>query len=463
MRHYSEKLHSALPMASKGVIVVFLGALLGFAVVNFSTQALVMIGTGLLLFAFLIQPAKFLLGYLIALPILDQLVPFFTVRSSGFRLGPQIILRGGITMLLVFYWLVNQRNPFAFKFALPAFLLIVLLVITTFIGGILVLQGIGEIAKIAFWTFLALVVADMVLQGKMELKTVYRCIVLSLMVFEVSLLIVEYFPVTGTAHFRANVYGIGEFSGLFAGHNVARALPMGFPVVLITAVRTRNRLSNLLLLLFSVLIIISIMRTYVRTGYVTLISGLLMLGLMLRHYREEASRRESLVLGAAFILAIGAIAIYTLMHIDAFGERFIDFGGSGRNNLWGSAIKSYADYPISMKLFGGGYGRASTFYLDYTLGTHNGYLFFLLSGGVIGLCLYLWLFVSIWWQIRPTRQNEHLPLILASTAIVMYLVAEMLSGIYPVTSATTYFGFLVGGAIGYYRRTEEADCLFSQH
>ena len=37
-----------------------------------------------------------------------------------------------------------------------------------------------------------------------------------------------------------------------------------------------------------------------------------------------------------------------------------------------------------------------------------------------------------------------------------YLVADMTQGIFAMMSATTYFGFIVGGAIGYYKKLKRS-------
>ncbi len=59
--------------------------------------------------------------------------------------------------------------------------------------------------------------------------------------------------------------------------------------------------------------------------------------------------------------------------------------------------------------------------------------------------------------VTPINQGDHLPSIIAGAAIVTFLVAEMLNGIIFHASATAYFSFLVGGAIGYYKIRERAD------
>ncbi len=84
----------------KILILIILGAVSGYSVVHFSFQSLLVFGSGLLLIAFVISPAKFLLFYLAVIPLIDQLIPLFASGESEVKIGPHIIIRGGLIILV---------------------------------------------------------------------------------------------------------------------------------------------------------------------------------------------------------------------------------------------------------------------------------------------------------------------------------------------------------------------------
>jgi len=462
-RHYqiSTQRQAVASRIYEGIIAVTLGALLGLALVYFRVQALVVIGAGVLLLIFPIQPEKFLLGYLVVMPLIDQLAPFFTGKLFGLRFGPQILFRGGVTVLLIYYWLIKQRDLLVFKVARPMFILLSLLALMTLSSGIMVQLGLVNLAKLAFWMLLLLTVADMVTQKKIKLRIIYRCMMFSVLIFIASLLISEFWGIEVEGY---RGYNVGEVTGVFGPHSVVLCLSMGLVVVLALVTKQQNKLSVLLLWLFSVMIVISIGRTYVRTGYTAFISALFTLNFMFWRYgKHESSQQQKLILGATFTIIIGAITLYTLTHIEPLKERFSDFfdyqrAGSGRFVMYKAALKTYADYPIFKKIFGGGLGADFAYYPGRNLATHNDYLSLLLSGGLVGISLYLWLFMSLWKQIKSSGGNTSLPLIIASCAIVIYLVAAVTNNVMTYMSVMTNFSFLVGGAIGYVSK-EERDII----
>jgi O-antigen ligase len=462
VRYYSLSLYKdVLSNISKGIIVIVLGTLLGATLVNCSNQALVMTGAGVLLFAFLIQPAKLLLGYLVALPIIDQLIPFFTSRLLGLqRFGPQILFRGGLTVLFIFYWLINQRNPFSFKVAVPMFVLLLLLAVTTIASGVEIQSGLVSLAKLAFWMFLLLIVADMVAQQEIELRVVYRCVIISVLIFAASLLISQLF--FGARHVH---YGVGEFSGVFGGHNLALCLCMGLIVLLASAITQQSRLLMLLLFLLCSLTVVSILRTYVRTAYAASATVFLTFSLMFWIYEKgEHSKRQKAVLCLALVITIGIVALYVSTHATSITQRFSDFSnparaGSGRLLIYKAAIASYQEYSIFGKLFGQGLGAAISYYPGTRISTHNDYISILLSGGLMGIVLYFFVFIELWRQVKSTAQNSHLPFVIAGTTIATYLVAAISDNVMQFVSPMTYFGFLIGGAMGYYGIEERGDIV----
>jgi len=454
----SYKWHAFISMIFRGIGICTLGMSLGSVVFNMThlpIQMLIAISAGLLLLIFPIAPAGFLLTYLVGLPFLDSLIPFFTTELSGLRFGPQILFRGGLIVLLAYYWLINQRNPLAFRPTVPMVLLLLLLALSTLASGIRTQLGLVTLVKHVYWMLLLLTVADMVAQGSMKLETIYRCVIISTLCFMV---IVVTAPFIGID--RGSFYGIGDARGPYAPHSLALCLCLGFLVALALCSTQKNRFFMLILLLFCVAIAISIARTYVRTGYMSFFTSLSIFTLFVWRYgeREANLRRYRMFLTLSFIIIIGAFVVYGFTHPEAFRERISDLSGietagSGRTIIYKAALQRYADFSMFGQVFGGGLG--ATHSLLGSKVPHNDYLVILLAGGPVGLALHLWLLVSLWRQIKSTARATYLPLIVANSAMATFAVGTMTNPVIGYMSVMTCFGFLVGGAMGHYARADQ--------
>ena len=168
------------------IVVILVGVLAAVALIwsDPSNRDLTMVGAFIFLSLFFIKPEKLLLVYLVICPLLDQMISFM-----GGQAGPQIILRGGIVLVLLFYWLTAMRNPLNIKVARPMMLLLFLLGVSAlvFAGGQYFKTELAALAKLALWMLLLLTVADMVTVGKMKVKWIYRCVTLSLLITVLSL------------------------------------------------------------------------------------------------------------------------------------------------------------------------------------------------------------------------------------------------------------------------------------
>lgn len=429
------------------------GYLLGVAVVNMTSlpvHILAVIGAGFLLLLFPISPARFLLAYLIGLPFLDSVIPFFTIDLSGVQFGPQILLRGGLIILLVIYWVISRRNPFKLKSTIPMFILLVLLLLSTLAGGSRTQMGLITLAKHAYWMLLLPTIADMVKHKQMKLETIYICIVVSTLGF---IFVVLISPFLGMD--LGSFYGVGDARGPYGPHSLALCLCMGFIVVQALCVGQHNKLYQSILLLAGAAIVISVVRTYARTGYTSLSTSLIVFTLLIWIYgkHELKLRLQRPVMGLTFILIIGVISLYGIIHSDALMERVRDFSsvetaGAGRTLIYKAAIERYADFSILRIMFGGGLG--STFSLMGLYVPHNDYLVLLLAGGLVGLFLYLWVLTSLCRELRAVAKGVYLPYIIAVSAMAVFIVATMTNPVIGYMSVMTYFCFLVGGALGYY-------------
>ena len=456
----SHQRQALVSMIVRGIGICVLGLSLGLAVFNMEslpTQMLIAISAGLLLLIFPIAPATFLLIYLLSLAFLDALIPFFTTDQSGLRFGPQILFRGGLTVLLAYYWLANHMNPLAFKPAIPMLLLLMLLVISTLVSGVRIQVGIITLAKHVYWMLLLLTVADMVKQGNMKLETVYLCVIISALCFMIIVVIAPFLGID-----LGSFYDIGDARGPYAPHGLALCLCQAFIVALALCSTQKNRFFLSILLLFCVAAAISIARTYVRTGYLSFFASLSIFTLSVWHYgkRQTILLRYRTLLSIIFIIIIGSLCIYGLTHAEAFKERnrdlsSIETAGSGRTIIYRKALEKYSNSSIYQQLLGSGLGD-----MYFLMGTelkvpHNDYFVFLLAGGLLGLALHIWLLVSLWRQIKLTAQINYLPLIITNSVMGMFVVATMTNPVVGYMSVMAFFSFLVGGAMGHYARADQ--------
>ena len=456
------KWQALISMIFRGIGICTLGLLLGLTAFNITylpIQILIAISTGLLLLVFFITPSGFLLVYLAGLPLLDALIPFFTIDSSGLRFGPQILFRGGLIVLLAYYWLANRRNPLDFRPAIPMLLLVLLLALSTLSSGIRIRLGFITLARHVYWMLLLLTIADVIEQGKLKLETIYRTIIISTLCFMVIVVISPFIGID-----LGSFYGIGDARGPYGSHSLALCLCLGFIVALALCHTQNSRFFQSILLLFCLATVISIARTYARTGYLSFFTSLFAFTLFVWHYgkRETILRRYRAFLSLILIIMSGAFCAFSFIHADAFKERTSDLynietAGSGRMIIYRMALKKFSDSSIYTQVFGGGLGD-----MHFLLGTefkvpHNDYLVFLLAGGLVGLFLHFWLLVSLWRQMKLTARVTYLPLIIAGSAMAMFVVGTMTNPVIGYVSVMTYFSFIVGGAMGHYARVNPID------
>lgn len=442
----------------KFTILIIIGAVLGYFVANFSFHTLIILGAGLVLLVFVFDPAKFLLFYLATIPLIDQLIPLFTSAESDFKIGPNIIIRGGLTLLLAFYWLINKRNPMNFWVAKPIFIFIALIVLSILYSNAAIKSGFIHLTKISLWMILIITVSDLVMQKKMCMADIYKYLLISVILFVSSLIFTQLFYGKQYKLNEISEYGIGDFGGFFTYHSLSVSLSMGFVLILFLVTEQRNFTKLIFLLSLAIITLISILKTYVRTGYLCFTVGIITFSIMLLHYaKDENSRYQRKIIIISFLLVLLILTVYTLTHTEVLQKRFSDTTGSGRKDIWRYALNYYIDSPLINKIIGSGYIANKSFYKDTTMGPHNGYIFFLLEAGIVGLFIYLWLFFSLWRQIKLNVKGNYSHFILSVSIIVIYLTGEMTNGVFEYPAVTSYLSFIVGGTLGHYLSLEHKD------
>ena len=194
--------------------------------------------------------------------------------------------------------------------------------------------------------------------------------------------------------------GISRFGGSYKGSHVLAysMLVFSFLYCLMHRIVTINgrfrRIGIFLILLFSLL---CIYKSFTRT----VLFGSMVYWLI---YLWGNNRKYFFVT----ILACGLIGIAASQQVEKIvwktQEHDINMASSGRLTLWGHNIKVFADSNPLQQLFGRGLGVETktaddTEFNDWVWPSHNDYLSLLMTTGVIGLLLYLFLLVSLMWDI----------------------------------------------------------------
>jgi O-antigen ligase len=170
--------------------------------------------------------------------------------------------------------------------------------------------------------------------------------------------------------------------------------------------------------------------TYVRTGLVQLVAGLLV-------YVPRLFRFTSKGLRQAILVGIGLVVLGSLRFSgddvfmrrltgqhDFYQEDNLESLGSGRGKLWLAAADIVADNNIYDFIFGIGQEAMKAKMYDrvgYRIITHSGFLDALLVRGLVGLFL-LCIFLLRVWRFGKARRNQHYREIVLSAgmAFVIY-------------------------------------------
>ena len=159
------------------------------------------------------------------------------------------------------------------------------------------------------------------------------------------------------------------------------------------------------------------------------------------------------------LIIIVIVILQVSIHRENFNRRFADLSnidentGSGRLEIWKSSLKTYLSYTIFEKVLGSGMGIAYKNQVGTSeFATHNDYLFILLSGGLLGIALFVWLFILVIRCLMYPKYEDSTPMIIGWSTVVTYLVASMTNNVQGYPLVMTYFAFLVGGGIGHYQR-----------
>jgi len=223
------------------------------------------------------------------------------------------------------------------------------------------------------------------------------------------------------------------FLGFFQNmHNAAGMMSL-VAVALIFLAKNENRpKQKVILLVCAGIAVLALLQTYVRTGLLMFVIGLVLISL------EELKRNK---IGAlALIFALFLILIFGVLNDEVFVARLLDqrtvgrIGdyrdlGSGRLFIWETTISNWYNNGLLSVVIGLGYGLSKTL-MDNTIGvalvSHSGIVDALVQNGVIGLLLFLAYLISMYNYINRYRSSHYYPL--AKAAFYMYLVYQFVQG-----------------------------------
>ncbi len=121
---------------------------------------------------------------------------------------------------------------------------------------------------------------------------------------------------------------------------------------------------------------------------------------------------------------------------------FMEKGDEDRLNIWGNALQIIYDYPI----FGigyTGYENEMNLRFGYYLDTHNIFLYFLVSGGIIALFIYLYFLKNIFSNILRNKVKNTILFPLSLFALYLFTVFKS-GGIINDKSTWLLLGFVYG-------------------
>lgn len=233
-------------------------------------------------------------------------------------------------------------------------------------------------------------------------------------------------------------------SGIFQGvHAAALTYSLSFLVIFyfvfvnknyLTKQFYHNKIYNLVLLAIS---LYSLYSTFARTGYV-----MFLIGWIIMIFTNKKLSLRTVFIYLSFLIIVPTSLIYLIQSNDALRARLFDeriYGsqdvGSGRLNIWQSSIDNWKDGNTFELLFGMGddlliEGNLKT--IGIRVFSHNQYVDSLAQNGIIGLLLYVTMFISILIVVLKRKHSEFYRLTLP--IVISYIMMDIFQGgIWPIT------------------------------
>jgi len=236
---------------------------------------------------------------------------------------------------------------------------------------------------------------------------------------------------------RYGATGLAEYSFLGDANDFALALNIALPVAFYLMLQTRNKIFKSLLASAGIFIIIGIVVSQSRGGFITLISTMIFIILSQGKKRVLGLTITAFVVTGIFVLAPASY----VERMQTITGPALEKGdtGYGRIALWKAGLKMMIDHPIT----GVGLGRYQAAYgHDYHRKedrkwrvAHNSYISMGAETGIAGFLLYIYLLYTIFKEnndlrksLRAAGMEKHFIYFLSkalTAALVAYCVGTM--------------------------------------
>ena len=371
-------------------------------------------------------PEYSLLAFLVARPVVDAYV---YTSVGGLTLG-QVWGMGLLGTILVYF---AARRRVGLPSPLAALLL-------AYLGLTLVRPEFGVAVdsgfKLASWLLLAVAVERICATRHGQ-----KAILTTMWVSAISLLLVTMIALA-QGRYGAAYYGLSETSGGYSRpHALASLAVLVLPFILMYIVAgLRVRLSALV----ACLLVLGIIASFVRSAYLAALAVLGAYVMVAMRMTAVRARVSILVIGGVLVFAaiwfqnniLARLSDLPIVH-SLVGGQLEHGGGSGRVQFERDLLVAGTD-SLPHILIGRGAG-ASVRMLSQTYGlaiwSHNDFLEFFITGGLVLLCAYVvflaWVLVSLVRLYRDTRQSPgvHVCSIIMIGGYAGYVVLSVANGI----------------------------------
>lgn len=392
---------------------------------------------------FVEAPEMTLLGFVVVRPIIDA---FVYTSVGGLTLGE--VWGIGLVAATLAY-LLAQRQV---RMPLPPIALIVAYASLTLVRPVFS-DALSNGLKLASWLLLAVAISRIAATRRGQ-QAILTAMFASVVIY-VAVIVV----VVAQGRYGAAYYGFSESGGgYYTPHALSTLAVLLLPFVLARIIAGRRVALSLLL---GGLLCLSIIYSFVRSAYLAVLA-------VLGAYALAAVRTSSLRvrLSAMAIFAAGAVVAVILR--DAIVSRLVDLpflgsllgqtnaapvlgGGSGRVALWRGLWASGTDSVGHIFLgrgAGASYGLA-TQTVGESIWSHNDFLEFFISGGLVLLVCYIavlvWVLRSFVQLYRDSRQSPivHMYSMVGLGVFLAYIFLSAANGIAMMTGSII-LGVLVG-------------------
>ncbi len=406
---------------------------------------------------------------LVLIPVIDQAVADreFMDLFGAIRLTPAVVLKAMMSLVIATYLVRRKINPLKYKSLRP-----LVLWLASLLAGCFTFHDLGLSLsmwfRLAYWAayfvFFFVVASEHGHDG-ITVKWLWRAGAVAVLIFAASVHIAKVMGVGG------EYYHVGESYGFYADPwNMAMTLPGGlvlallYPWVFDDCPRWVRPAS----LALSFIISLAAFFTMTRTSLIACIFAVLLFGFSI----SKVLRSRSIRWMIAFALVV-VVAAVLLVYRNVGSSRAdsqvsarwseVEKGdiASGRLEVYYGAWSKFVSAPPVRKLFGHGVGAGPEAAEEFTgiyVYLHDDLLEMLICGGLIGMALYYWCFISYYRLALRGLCSRNAWAVAALVGLAVYNVTSIsYMRVYAVTP-NTYFALVVGTSLGMLQNTYSREC-----